>query len=128
MSPTIEVLVTPDCPHAGVTIDRVRQVASRLAPDSEVWVTTVHDAREAAAMGFPGSPTIRVGGLDLEGSNVGPAAFACRRYEGGEGVPAVWLIEAGLLRANCRVALPAAEFDNIFEFHALDLIRAQIFC
>jgi arsenate reductase len=99
VSPTIEVLVTPDCPHAADSIERVRQVASRLAPESEVREITLADSESSAALDFPGSPTVRVDGLDLEGPVVGPAAFACRRYEDGSGVPPTWLIEAGLLRA-----------------------------
>jgi arsenate reductase len=99
VSPSIEVLVTPGCPHAEEAIQRVRQAAARLAPRSEVRVTTVAGRDEATTLDFPGSPTIRTDGLDLEGSDVGPPAFACRRYEGGSGVPPTWLVEAGILRA-----------------------------
>lgn len=99
MSPSIEVLVTPGCPHADDAIARVREVASRLAPGSDVRVTTVQDADMAAALEFTGSPTVLVDGVDLEGAVVGPPAFACRRYEDGSGVPPTWLIEAALLRA-----------------------------
>ncbi len=62
-------------------------------------MTTVRDRTEAAALAFPGSPTIRLDGRDIEDPDIGPPAFACRRYEGGAGVPPTWLIEAGLLRA-----------------------------
>jgi len=99
VSPSIEVLVTPDCPHADRAIGLVREVAARLAPRSEVRVTTVRNADEAAELGFPGSPTILVDGMDLEGAGIGPAALACRRYGDGSGVPASWLVEAALLRA-----------------------------
>jgi arsenate reductase len=99
VSPRIEVLVTPECPHAGSTIDRVRDVASRLSPSSGVDVTTVRDARHAETLGFPGSPSVRVDGLDLEGAALDPPAIGCRRYGNGAGVPPRWLIEAGLLRA-----------------------------
>ena len=99
MSRSIEVLVTPGCPHADDAIARVRDVASRLAPGTDVSITTVKDGEMAAALEFPGSPTVRVDGVDLEGGDIGPAAFACRRYEDGSGVPHTWLIEAGLLRA-----------------------------
>jgi len=95
----VEVLVTPGCPHAEGAIQRVREVASSLVPGTELRVTTVRDSHEAAELSFPGSPTVRVGGLDLEGDAIGPAAFACRRYADGTGVPPKWLIEAGLLRA-----------------------------
>ena len=99
MNLDVEVLVTPDCPHAAGAIDSVREVASRLVPGAELRVTTVRDSDEATGLDFPGSPTVRVRGRDLEGAAAGPAAFACRRYEDGAGVPAKWLIEAGFLRA-----------------------------
>jgi arsenate reductase len=99
VSPSIEVLTTPGCPHAEDAIRKVGEIAARLAPESEVRVTTVRDADEAVALAVPGSPTVRLNGRDLEDPEVGPPAFACRRYEGGAGVPPTWLIEAGMLRA-----------------------------
>ena len=99
MASKIEILVTPGCPHAGETEALLRDAVRRLAPGAEIRRTVVEDATGAAALGFPGSPTIRIDGEDLEGSLAGPAAFACRRYDDGEGVPADWLIEARLLRA-----------------------------
>jgi len=99
VTPDIEILGSPGCPHAEAAIRGVREVAARLAPEADVRVTSVRDADEAAALGFPGSPTIRIDGLDLEDPDIGPPAFACRRYEGGTGVPPTWLIEAAMLRA-----------------------------
>lgn len=95
----VDVLVTPDCPHASAAEWLVRDVADGLVPDARIGRTEVSDAAEAERYGFPGSPTVRVNGEDLEGLEPGPAAFACRRYEDGEGVPPRWLVEAGLLRA-----------------------------
>jgi arsenate reductase len=99
VAPKIEILVTPGCPHAGLAEDLVREVAGRLSPDSRIQRTVVEDAAEAVRLDFPGSPTIRIDGEDLEGPSAGPAAFACRRYDNGEGVPADWLIESRLIRA-----------------------------
>jgi hypothetical protein len=55
-------------------------------------------------VGFAGSPTIRVDGVDLFGY-VGPAVMACRRYEdnGGQGWPSV-----ASLRARLGAALDGA--------------------
>ena len=99
MTPNIEVLVTRDCRNAAAAEELVREVAARLAPDAEVSRTIVADRAGAEQLEFPGSPTIRIDGEDLEGPAVGPAAFACRRYDDGEGVPPRWLVESRLLRA-----------------------------
>lgn len=99
MSIAIEVLTTPECPHAEDAIERVRSVAARLVPDADVRTTVVMDAAQAAAHDFPGSPTVRVNGQDLEGDAAGPASYSCRLYGSGEGLPPIWLLEARLLRA-----------------------------
>jgi len=99
MSLRVELLITPDCPHAGGAEELVRPTIARLAPDAKTIVTVVSDAEEAERHSFPGSPTIRIGGEDIAGSDAGPPAYACRRYENGEGVPPGWLLEAGILRA-----------------------------
>lgn len=99
MSLRVEALVTPDCPHAEPAEQLVQSTVARLAPDAEIIRIVVHNPAEAEDLAFPGSPTVRVNGDDLEGSDAGSPAYACRRYEGGEGVPPEWLLEARLLRA-----------------------------
>lgn len=99
MAPRIEILVTPDCPHAAAAEDLVREVAGRLAPDARIERTVVADLPGAQRHGFAGSPTIRIDDEDLEGPGIGPPAIACRRYAGGAGVPPRWLVESRLLRA-----------------------------
>jgi arsenate reductase (thioredoxin) len=95
----VEVLVTRDCPHAPVTLERVEAVLDRLAPEAELRSRVVTGADFADRFAFPGSPTVRIDGVDLEGEDVGPPAMACRRYPGGGGAPPEWLVEAGVLRA-----------------------------
>jgi arsenate reductase len=98
MSLRVELLVTPDCPHAGAAEQLVQSTIARLAPDAEIIRTVIHNSAEAEELVFPGSPTVRVNGEDLEGSDPGPPACACRRYESGEGLPPEWLLEARILR------------------------------
>lgn len=98
MSVQVQVLVTEGCPHSEPAIRLVEEVLAGLSLDLSPEVGVVGGLQEAEALAFPGSPTIRVNGVDLEGVDVGPAAFACRRY-GSEGVPPRWLVEAGVLRA-----------------------------
>lgn len=94
----IEVLVSPECPHARPAVERVTEVVDALVPGTavrEIVVTTEEQARTTA---FPGSPTVRVEGLDVEPVATEPT-LACRVYQDGEGVPARWRIEAAVLRA-----------------------------
>ena len=99
MSVGLELLVTPDCPHADETEALVLRSVARLASGSEIEKIVVQSAGDASRLAFPGSPTIRIDGEDLLGPDPGPPAYACRRYAGGVGVPPEWLVEARLLRA-----------------------------
>ncbi len=99
MSVGVELLVTADCPNAQATEGLVRRTLDGLVPDAEFTLTVVGSAKEAERLGFPGSPSVRVDGEDLCGAESGPAAYACRRYEKGAGVPPEWLLEARILRA-----------------------------
>ncbi len=94
-----ELLVTPDCPHAEAAERLLRSTITRLAPGAEIVRTVVRSPAEAEKLAFPGSPTLRINGEDLEGLEAGSPAFACRRYEHGAGVPPEWLLEARMLRA-----------------------------
>lgn len=97
--PRIELLVTPDCANAATTRARLEAAATRLTPGAVVEVVEISSAEEAVARGFPGSPTVRVDGRDLEGDDA-PAAsgLACRTYDG-RGAPPEWMLEAALLRS-----------------------------
>jgi len=99
MAVRVELLITPDCPHAAETEELIERAIERLVPDAEIDRAMVSSEAEARRLLFPGSPTVRINGEDLAGPGVGPAAYACRRYEGGAGVPPEWLVEARILRA-----------------------------
>ncbi|MGD2151749.1 MAG: hypothetical protein PVG79_00685 [Gemmatimonadales bacterium] len=99
MSLRVELLGAPDCPNAKAAEQLVQTTTARLAPAAEVIRTVVSNAAEAEGLAFPGSPTVRVNGEDIEGADAGPPAYARRRYEAGEGVPPGWLLEARILRA-----------------------------
>ena len=77
----------------------VHTVATRLGPGITVERIDVDTSEKAADLGFLGSPSIRVNGLDVEGAVTSTGVLACRMYEGGSGVPPEWLIDAAVLRA-----------------------------
>ena len=95
----VELLVTPNCPHAEESERLLQNTIARLAPDTEIIVGVVNNQAEAERSVFPGSPTVLIDGVDLEGPHAGPPAYACRTYQDGAGVPSQWLLEARILRA-----------------------------
>jgi arsenate reductase len=99
MSPSIEVLVTPGCPHARPALELARDVARGFEPDIPVRCLEVSTEAEARALAFPGSPTIRVDGADIEPDPDAAPRLACRLYQGAAGVPPRWTLEVALLRA-----------------------------
>ncbi len=69
MSPrpvVVEILHTPDCGHWRTTRDAVLRVAGEEAIRVVLAETTVRTADEAQALRFPGSPTVRLRGRDLQ--------------------------------------------------------------
>ena len=96
--PLVEVLITPDCPHRDAAIALTRRVCDQLGGHAEARVIEVPDQPAAERLRFPGSPTIRVDGRDIEPGaewNV-EVVYGCRLYQGPHsfhGLP-----EAALLR------------------------------
>jgi arsenate reductase len=99
MAPKIEILISPDCPHAEPAIALARDVVATIAPDARVSRIAVETEEQAEATGFLGSPTIRVDGSDIEGRDGDPTLLGCRVYPGAGGVPPRWLVESAVLRA-----------------------------
>jgi hypothetical protein len=93
--PRIDVLYVDGCPnHAGAR-DLLERVVRELRLNAEVRSILVRDQDEAQALRFPGSPTIRVNGRDVEPGPEQRSAFglACRIYPGGR-LEEAWLREA----------------------------------
>jgi hypothetical protein len=61
----VEILFTRHCRHLCEAIERVR-AATEATKEIEVRLVQVQTMREARALGFVGSPTVRVDGRDVE--------------------------------------------------------------
>jgi hypothetical protein len=75
-------LYIQDCPHYQAMLALVERVRAELGIDSEVRTSLIIDQAAAEQARFPGSPTVRVDGHDVEPGN-GPAAeyvVCCRLY------------------------------------------------
>lgn len=62
----IQVLMSPGCGHGARALKLVEEVVREHAPGEAVEIITVATLEEAARWSFPGSPTIRVDGSDVD--------------------------------------------------------------
>ena len=88
----IEVLYFPGCPNHREALARVRQVLAEEGFFAEVLEVNVSEESMAQRVGFLGSPSIRVNGLDVEPEARAERAYGmmCRTYAvngGREGLP-----------------------------------------
>ncbi|SRR5260370_6773227 len=98
----IEVLFFRGCPHHQEAVDRLRAVLRQENLTAEIEEIEISDG----AAGFPGSPTIRVDGRDIEpgAPSQGALGLACRTYMGAAGCEGAPPLE--LIRQAVRKALP----------------------
>jgi hypothetical protein len=62
----VELLTTQGCSNGARTAALLAEVLRELAPGTVVAEITVETPEEAARLGFPGSPTVRIDGRDIE--------------------------------------------------------------
>ena len=99
----IELLYIGDCPHyaaARAALDEAIQIEQVVADVSEL---EIKDESTACAIGFIGSPSIRIDGNDIDPGANGTAGMYCRTYaESGrpKGVPSIEMIRQALRNAH----------------------------
>jgi hypothetical protein len=85
-APRIELLWWEECPSHPRALAELREVLDGLGLDPDaVEVRHVGTDDEAAAEGFPGSPTIRVEGRDVQPAADEPSGLTCRVYRRRDG-------------------------------------------
>jgi hypothetical protein len=82
--PHVEVLFIADCPNYAAARALVERLAGELHVEPDIRLIEVRDPDDARALRFLGSPTIRVGGRDVEPGAARRRDFglACRTYLG----------------------------------------------
>jgi hypothetical protein len=100
LRPVIEILYFDGCPNHDQARAMVERVSRELGVEPELRLVNVADEQEAQRLRFLGSPTIRVGGRDID-PNAGERdeyVLSCRVYRteaGFSGQPDErWLREA----------------------------------
>jgi hypothetical protein len=105
--PVVEVLYVQDCPNHVAALTLVERVQAELGIDAELRTTLIVDQTAAERARFPGSPTVRVDGRDVEPGSEPAVEFtlACRLYRLEHrfaGQPQERWIREALLRAAGR--------------------------
>jgi len=97
----VEVLYFEGCPNHVPTVQRVRTELESVGLPKEVQEVEVRNQEDAEALGFLGSPTVRVNGLDVEpeARNLKGYGMSCRTYVEGRvlsGLPSNNLIRSAI--------------------------------
>jgi hypothetical protein len=77
----VDVFYWEGCPSHPEALELLRNVIAEHGIDARVELHEVRTDEEAAALAFPGSPTIRVDGEDVDSAGAGaPPSLTCRIY------------------------------------------------
>ena len=98
----IEILYVPGCPNYQPTFDRLQAVLASEAVKTGIQGTLVTTEVEAKALLFPGSPTVRVNGEDVEPQQTSVPSLACRLYGIRSGIPSEELLRVAISDAKRR--------------------------
>ena len=86
--PVVELLWFRDCPHHAAARLLLLAVIDEVAPGTRVEIIDASDPAVAGALRFPGSPTIRIDGRDVDPGYVDPGDYSprCRLYRTAAGL------------------------------------------
>jgi hypothetical protein len=97
----LTLLYFADCPNWKMA-DEALKVVARDLPDVTIKRQPVETIDEATRLGFRGSPSILVDGIDIFADAETPVGLSCRRYQtptGPAGSPTVDQLRAALTRS-----------------------------
>jgi hypothetical protein len=96
----IEILYAPGCPNYLPAVERLQAVLESQSLQTEVRSIAVRTEAQAKALSFPGSPTIRIEGKDVEPSQINAHGLTCRLYANGSGVPSAEAFQLAISEAK----------------------------
>ena len=96
----VEVLFVPGCPNYEPALERLKRVLVSEGLDVEVHRVPVNTGEDAPALIFPGSPTIRIDGEDVEPDDTNALGLICRLYANRTGVPSEETLRLAVSRAK----------------------------
>jgi hypothetical protein len=98
----IQVLYVPNCPHHAVALERLREILVGESLEAHLDEVLVSTPEMAQSLRFPGSPTIRINGRDIETHERKAASVGlmCRLYADGNGAPSHQRLRDAIRRAR----------------------------
>jgi hypothetical protein len=114
---TVELLWFADCPNHPAARAMLEEVIADVAPGTPIRDIDATDPATAAGVRFPGSPTIRVNGRDVDPGYVDPDDDTprCRLYrtaDGLGGLPERSWVEDALRQGDSPRHEPSAMFET----------------
>jgi hypothetical protein len=98
----IEILYVPGCPNYQPAVEQVERVLGSESLQAEIRSIAVRTDAEARELMFPGSPTIRVNGEDVDPRQTILPSLVCRLYENRSGIPPEELLRTAILDTKRR--------------------------
>ncbi len=88
MAREVEFLWFSECPHHSTARRLLQDVIARVAPETPIHDVDATDPAVADRIRFPGSPTIRVDGRDVDPNHIDSGDYTprCRLYRTREGL------------------------------------------
>ena len=84
----VEFLYWEECPSHQEALELLRGALAERGVEADVEVREVRTQEQAEALRFPGSPTIRIDGRDVDAAGAGDRpALTCRVYHLPDGRP-----------------------------------------
>jgi hypothetical protein len=78
---TIEILHTDECPFWEETLRLIEKAVTESGMKIHVKTTRISSVAEAKRLGFPGSPTVRINGVDVDPATRETEGYmGCRIY------------------------------------------------
>ncbi len=77
----VEFLFWRECPSHEMCLQRLKRVLDSMKVEYNLKIIEVKTEEDAKKFKFPGSPTIRINGIDIQPeSSKGPYGLSCRAY------------------------------------------------
>jgi peroxiredoxin len=122
----IEFLTWEGCPSTGEARQLLDGVLAYFEIPAEIEVRQVETQAEAEELGFPGSPTIRIDGVDVDPVGAaGRPSLSCRVYRRPNGTTSPLPSEYGI-QAALKMSLPLGATAPDFELPGVDGARHSL--